>query len=95
MFTRDQWKGDFHKCCPTGEEINEELYQYFYDILPPIGLSSGARMCGFQISEPHDHVLCTDGKMRARYATFGSSNGKFYYLGIFTKGRTDNDNVRL
>ena len=46
-------------------------------------------MCGFQIREPHDHVLCKDGRMHARYATFGTNNGKYYYLGIFTKGRTD------
>lgn len=95
MFTREQWKGDFHKCCQPGEEISEDLYWYFLELLPPINLGSGAKMCGFQVSEPHDHVVCTDGKMRARYPTFGTNNGKFYYLGIFTKGRTDNDNVRL
>ena len=76
MFTREQWKGDFHKCCQPGEEITEDLYWYFLDLLPPISLGSGAKMCGFQVSEPHDHVFCTDGKMRARYPTFGTNNSK-------------------
>lgn len=91
MFTREQWKGDFHNCCKPGEEISEELYNYFLDILPPISLRSGASMCGFRVSEPHDHVLRKDGLYHARYATFGTSNGKYYYLGIFTKGRTDDE----
>jgi hypothetical protein len=40
-------------------------------------------------------VLCKDGRMHARYATFGTNNGKYYYLGIFTKGRTDNEDVQI
>lgn len=93
MFTREQWKGDFHDCCKPGEEITEELYNYFFDLLPPIGLKSSASMCGFQVSEPHDHVKCKDGKYRGRYATFGTSGGKYYYLGIFTAGRTNDDGI--
>lgn len=95
MFTREQWKGDFADCCKPGEEISEELYWNFLDATYPIGLSPQSKMCGFQIREPHDHVLCKDGRMHARYATFGTNNGKYYYLGIFTKGRTDNEDVQI
>lgn len=93
MFEREQWKGDFTDCCKPGEEISKELYWNFLNTSDPIGLNPQSKMCGFQIREPHDHVLCKDGTMRARYATFGTNNGKYYYLGIFTAGRTDDEDV--
>ncbi len=72
MFTREQWKGDFTDCCKPGEEISEELYWNFLNAADPIELNPQSKMCGFQLGEPHDHVPCKDGKMRARYATFGT-----------------------
>lgn len=91
MFTREQWTDDFHKCCQPGEEISKDLYEHFLNILPPISLKSDASMCGFQVSEPHDHVKGKDGRYHARYATFGTKDGKYYYLGIFRAGRTSDD----
>ena len=93
MFEREQWKGDFTDHCKPGEEISEELYWNFLNAADPIELNPQSKMCGFQLGEPHDHVPCKDGKMRARYATFGTNSGKYYYLGIFTKGRTDDEDV--
>ncbi len=93
MITREQWTGDFTDCCKPGEEISEELYWNFLNAADPIELNPQSKMCGFQLGEPHDHVPCKDGKMRARYATFGTNSGKYYYLGIFTKGRTDDEDV--
>lgn len=93
MFTKEQWNGDFTDYCKPGEEISEELYWNFLNAADPIGLNPQPKMCGFQLREPHDHVPCKDGTMRARYATFGTNNGKYYYLGIFTKGRTDDEDV--
>ena len=59
MFTREQWKGDFHKCCQPGEEISEDLYWYFLDLLPPISLGGGAKMCKQHGREAHTPEIRT------------------------------------
>jgi hypothetical protein len=71
--TRAGWhdsKLDLGKYLQVGDEVDEEMYDYFLEVLPPI---QGPGL--LQISEPNDHI-----NGGATYATLqrGAGNRWFY-----------------
>ena len=70
-----------------GDEVDEEMVDYFMDIMPPHRMSFGY----LQVGEPYDHILVKDGKeeeYKAIYSTFYKKNGKWFYAGHCTTGTT-------
>lgn len=74
-----------------GQEITEETYYDFLDIMPPISLKGGQGWAaGFQMGEPYCHRTDTrTGKWRAMFMTFTSSGGRYFYQGINFAGEVD------
>lgn len=74
-----------------GQEITEEVYNNFLNCLPPIGLKGGQGWyAGFQLGEPYCHRTdVRSGKWRGMYATFTSSEGRYYYQGINFAGEVN------
>lgn len=74
--TRENWPENWSKV-PEWTEVDEEVYEYFFNVLPP------RYMCGFmfQAGEPYDHAdNC--GKWQGRYLTFVKRDGKCWFNGI-------------
>lgn len=65
-----------------GDEVDEEMIDYFRDILPP----KTSNMFMLQVGEPCDHV---NGK--ATYITFVKQNSKWIYRGECFKGESGID----
>lgn len=76
-YTREDWQRDREFKAVAGQEIDEEIYNEMFNVLPPLRLPSGAKMAGFRVSEPYTH---RDGK--PLYMAFGNSGGKYFYLGL-------------
>ena len=76
-----------------GDQIDEELYNYFLDIMPPISLNSGNGIvfAGFQVSEPYGDRRDINDKWRTTYSTFGCNGGHYYYLGLNFKGKVKSE----
>jgi hypothetical protein len=73
-----------------GDEVDEDVYNYFLNILPPFSLRGGqGYYAGFQVSEPDSDGIDVNGEMRALYSTFGAKNERYYYLGLNFKGEVD------
>lgn len=70
--------GSFDEYFRLGDEVTEELVDYFMDLLPPAYMSYGM----LQVGEPYSHEQDPDtGKLRATYTTFIKSEGKWKYVG--------------
>lgn len=63
-----------------GDEVDNEMIEYFTDILPPITQNS----LMLQVGEPSNHI---DGK--ALYMTFTNENSKWIYKGDCFKGKNN------
>ena len=69
MKTMQEWEesgksfGDF---AAIGEEVDEEIYDYFLDVLPPACLTGRL----LQIGEPAAHREDENGNLRPIFATF-------------------------
>ena len=76
-----------------GQEVAQEVYEYFLNILPPRSINGGqGYFAGFQVGEAYSHELDTrTGKLRPMYATFVSRDGKYYYMGINFPGEVNSD----
>ena len=80
MITKDTWPESWANV-PEWEEVSEEVYDHFLNVLPPLVW----RGSYFQIGEPYSHEVI-DGKWRGRYLTFTKEGGKCWFLGIQLKG---------
>lgn len=84
MKTYKEWsdaKVSFTEFAEVGDEVDEEIIDYFIGCLPPVFYSSTIVQCG----EPYDHF----GKNgQARYMTFKKIDDKWFYVGKWEKGRT-------
>ena len=60
-----------------GQEVNEDTYYYFLEILPPAFYKGGV----FQVGEPYDHTK----ENKPRYGTYQHKNKRYYYQGIKTR----------
>ena len=89
MRTMEQWnksKKDFSSFADPGDEIDEETFYYFLEVLPP------ARMTkyGFLVGEPYDH----DNEGKPLYAAFHIlSDGKYSYGGHKTVKEFSNGDI--
>lgn len=74
-----------------GQEITEEVYSNFLNCMPPVGLKGGQGWAaGFQLGEPYCHRTDTrTNKWRPMFATFTTSNGRYFYQGINFAGEVD------
>lgn len=59
------------------DEITEEVYDYFLDVLPPASLSYGY----LQVGSANDHIRDDRGQIRATYTTFIKGEKKYFYCG--------------
>lgn len=78
IYTREQWAADRNFNAATGQEIEAEIYEEMFNVMPPLRLVD-AQGCtaGFRVSEPYTH---RGGK--PLYRAFGKRDGKYYYLGL-------------
>ncbi len=79
MKTLKGWtKGDFQENVKPGNEIDDEMYFYFLEVLPPRKMKG----YGFLVGEPYSH----NNQGKAVYDSFYESpDGKrFYYGGLKT-----------
>lgn len=78
---------DWDAYCRPGDQVDEEVYDYFLDILPPKRMSKGY----FQVGEPSDsRKNPKTGRFESTYPTFvRDARGHFYYLGACFAGKSD------
>lgn len=75
---QSDWLEDFNKDFQPGDYVDQEIVDYFRDVLPPRNMSAGY----LQVGEPYSHVPDQDGRYRATYNTFTkSAPGVWLYCG--------------
>ena len=74
-----------------GQEVSEEVYNNFLNLMPPISLKGGQGwVAGFQVGEPYCHRMDSrSGKWKAMFATFTASGDRYFYHGINFAGEVD------
>lgn len=76
--TMKDWKQSFSDDFKAGDRVDEEIYQYFLNVLPP--LTNREKM--LQVSEPYGW----DEKGRSTYTTFTNDGISWIYRGHCIKG---------
>ena len=78
-FAEKNSNGSWDKYCKPGDLVDEEVYDYFLDILPPRSMSRGY----LQVGEPYSSAFDPEtGKWRQTYSTFQrAEKGVWMYLG--------------
>ncbi|MCD7811287.1 MAG: hypothetical protein LUG91_05475 [Ruminococcus sp.] len=70
--------GQFEEYFRVGDEVTEELVDYFMNLLPPTFMNYGM----LQVGEPYSSELDPDtNKWKYTYTTFAKSEGKWKYVG--------------
>lgn len=71
--------GSWDKYCKAGDLVDEEVYNYFLNVLPPRGMGRGY----LQVGEPYSSAFDPEfGKWRQTYSTFRRvQKGVWMYLG--------------
>lgn len=85
-FSERTGKHNYYDYAKPGDEVDEETYNHFLDILPPVTMKHGY----FQVGEPYSHREDDEGRWRATWATFIQEGDKYYYLGHCFAGETVN-----
>ena len=67
---------NFEDFVEPSDEVDEEMYNYFRDILPPIRIDGG-----FQVPESFSDALNENGKPNPIYSTFSTNKGRFFFVG--------------
>jgi len=75
------WKGDLGDYLQIGDLVDEEMVDYFINVLPPACMSGGV----VQIGEPSSHV-----EGRATYPTLKKTSEGWVYAGTCHRGKTEN-----
>lgn len=83
MKTYAEWKGNLDEYLQIGDVVDEEMVEYFYNVLPPATMTRQL----VQIGEPHSHV-----NGRATYATVMKTEKGWVYAGHCHRGETENKN---
>lgn len=85
-FAENNSNGSWDKYCKPGDLVDEGVYDYFLDVLPPRSMERGY----LQVGEPHSHQMnVATGKVQATYATFQKvRKGVWMYLGNCFAGYT-------
>lgn len=84
IYNMEQWEKDESFKAREGQQITEEIYNTFFNMLPPIFIpcyTYGNYTDIFLCSEPVDHAPDSKGIFRAKYNAFGKQGDKFYYIG--------------
>ena len=63
---QSDWTDDFNKNFEPGDYVDQEIVDYFRDVLPPRNMGPGY----LQVGEPYSHEPGPDGKYRPTYNTF-------------------------
>lgn len=71
--------GSWDKYCKAGDLVDEEIYEYFLNVMPPRGMGNGY----LQVGEPHSSAFDPEcGKWRPTYGTFQRvQKGVWMYMG--------------
>ena len=75
------WKSDFSQDFKVGDRVDNEIYEHFLDVLPPLV----NRYNYFQTSEASG----SDGKGNSTYLTFIKDDISWIYLGDCCKNGTE------
>ena len=95
MKTLDGWheyakahgKSGWSEYCHPGDQISEDVYDYFLDLLPPRTMRGGY----FQVGEPSDSRRNPrTGRFANTYPTFLQKNGTYFYMGDCFAGEQEN-----
>lgn len=84
------WQGDLGQYLSIGDEVDEEMVQYFINILPPATMNGEL----VQMGEPFSHEYDSKGELRATYPTLKSNSQygegcRWYYAGNCFRGEAD------
>ena len=97
IYTLDDWQMDGNFGAEKGQEISRDVYETFYNQLPPQYLPRGefpvTVTAGFMSTEPYTHAE-TSGKYRAFYMAFGKSGDRYFYLGLYATNGDAYENAR-
>lgn len=77
MKTYANWKGNLGDYLKVGDEVDQEMVDYFLNVLPPATWRANL----VQLGEPHSHV-----GGRATYPTLYREIGRWYYRGNCYRG---------
>jgi hypothetical protein len=80
MKTYKNWRGNLDQYLQVGDEVDQEMVDYFTDVLPPVTFNSNL----VQMGEPYSHV---NGK--ATYSTVYRKDGKWFYAGHCHRGQIE------
>lgn len=74
-----------------GQEVSQETYDNYLNIMPPIGLRGGQGWtAGFQVGEPYCHREdARSGAWRPMFATFTKCGDRCFYQGVNFAGEID------
>lgn len=81
-YTKEDWHRDRNFNAQPGQEVDEEIYDEMFDVMPPARMpmrEETAGYVGFCVGEP----ASTDEDGNLTFSTFGKREGKYYYLGKF------------
>lgn len=76
----EDWKGNLDEYLQVGDIVDEDMYWYFVNVLPPASMNSSI----VQIGEPNDHI-----GGRATYATLKNTSDGWMWVGHCFKGETE------
>ena len=83
---QSDWKADFNEDFQPGDFVDQDIVDYFRDVLPPRSMGPGY----LQVGEPYSHEPDKDGKYRATYNTFtNAAPGVWKYHGHCFAGETE------
>lgn len=81
-----------------GQEVTEQVFDRFLNILPPIRLNGGQATKdghpvygGFQVGEAHSDYKDANGNYSPVYATFTSRGGRYYFEGYNFRGEVNSE----
>lgn len=77
--TYADWKGNLSEYLQIGDVVDQEMVDYFINVLPPATMNS---QC-VQMGEPYSSV-----QGRMTYCTLKKLNGQWVYAGYCWKGQT-------
>lgn len=76
-FAEKTGKHNYEDYCKPGDIVDEESYDYFLNILPPLTMRRGY----FQVGEPHSTRIDDKGTYRETWMTFKHDGERYYYMG--------------
>jgi len=89
--TYNEWQGSLSEYLKIGDEVDQEMVEYFINVLPPATMNGSC----VQIGEPYSHREDSKtGKWRATYPTLKSNgqfgdNRKWFWAGDCFRGETE------